>query len=106
MSALAGAGKSAIGLLSLHHEFNRTGKEYGDGPAWIARSVGYLDKVLPQQAITAFPHQNLWLVVQGSTKEEESVARRIAAQTGAAPTILLRNSGAARPPNPRAAVSG
>jgi len=89
-SALAKESGDAIGLLSLHREFNRARKEYGEGPAWIVRSVGYLDKELPQHGSVAFPHQKLWLVVQGATKDEELAARRIAAQTGAATVIVAR----------------
>lgn len=77
-------------MLSLHREFNRARKEYGEGPAWIARSVEYLDQVLPQHGGTLFPHQKLWLVVQGSSKDEELAARRLAAQTGAGAVIVAR----------------
>src|SRR5262249_30490026 len=86
----AGSSLDGIGVLSLHHEFNRARKEYGDGPAWIPRCVDYLDRVVPANRGTAFPHQKLWLVVQGSTPAEEAAARRAAAQTGAGTVIVAR----------------
>jgi len=89
-STLVKSSGDAVGLLSLHREFSRTHKEYGEGPAWIARAVDYVDKTLPQQGGAAFPHQKLWLVVQGATKDEELAARRIAAQTGAGAVIVAR----------------
>ncbi len=89
-TALAKLGEEPIGLLSLHREFKRARKEYGEGPAWIVRPVSYLDKVLPQFAGAPIPHQRLWLVVQGSTKDEELAARRIAAQTGVGSVIVAR----------------
>ena len=89
-SALVKDSTDAVGLLSLHREFSRTHKEYGEGPAWIARSVDYVDKTLPQHGGAAYPHRKLWLVVQGATKEEELAARRIAAQTGAGMVIVAR----------------
>jgi hypothetical protein len=89
-SALVKGSGDPVGLLSLHREFSRTQKEYGDGPGWIAHAVDYVDKTLPQHGGAAFPHQKLWLVVQGSTKDEELAARRIAAQTGAGAVIVAR----------------
>ena len=89
-SALAGAGREPIGILSLHREFNRARKEYGEGPAWVARPVAYLDRILPANGGAVFPHQKLWLVVQGATPEEESAARRAAAQVGAGTVIVAR----------------
>ena len=89
-SALAASGSDPIALLALHREFNRARKEYGESPAWIARSVAYLDNVLPRFGGTAYRHQKLWLVVQGATPEEEMGARRAAAQTGASTVIVAR----------------
>ena len=89
-SALTRGAAGPIGLLSLHKEFERARKEYGDGPAWVSRSVDYLDQVLPAHGGTFFQHQKLWLVVQGATRDEELAARRIAAQCGVGAVICSR----------------
>src|SRR5206468_11643313 len=90
-SALLQTGAAApVGLLTLHRELSRARKEYGEDAGWISRSVAYVDHVLPQHGGAIFPHRKLWLIVQGTNRDEELAARRIAAQTGAGTVVVAR----------------
>ena len=92
-SALVRAHHGAIALLGLHHELNRTDAELGEGPEWVAQTVAYLDSLPPQNdglVAGQFSHGNLWLVVQGVTREEESTARRAAIRSGAGGVVVAR----------------
>jgi len=80
----------AIALLALPYEFARTNAALTHGTDWIAQPVTYLDETLPKNDGTRFPHERLWIVVEGRTPDEELAARKAAARTGAANVILTR----------------
>jgi len=80
----------AIALLALPNEFARTNATFTHGTGWIAQPVTYLDETLPKNGGTPFPHERLWIVVEGRTPEDELAARRAAARTGATNVILTR----------------
>jgi hypothetical protein len=75
-SALHAVHRGPTGVLLLHRELQRDRKEYGGPGGWITQAMKYLD----EQTVKAFPHQGLWMVVQGYdvSAEEEAAARRAA----------------------------
>jgi len=80
----------SIALLATHRQLARTNSAFAHGSAWVTDTVAYLDEVVPKNGGTLFPHDRLWIVVEGETREEELVARRAAARTGAADVIVAR----------------
>jgi hypothetical protein len=80
----------AIALLALHNQLGRTNAAFAHGPGWVDRPVAYLDETLPKNGGSLFPHDRLWLVVEGRTREEESAARKAAAGTGSAGVVVAR----------------
>ena len=82
--------RHAVALLALHNDLARTNTTFAHGPAWIPRTLAYLDETLRQEAKTSFPRARTWLVVQGTTRDEESAARKSALATGAANVIISR----------------
>ena len=79
-----------VALLALHQQLARTNAAFAYGPKWVERAVHYLDETLPQNGGVRFPHDRLWIVVEGRTREEELMARKAAARTGAANVVLAR----------------
>jgi hypothetical protein len=88
--SLAKNHRHPVALLALHNNFARTNAAFAQGPAWVPRTIVYLDDTLRQETKTSFPRARLWLVVQGATRDEERFARTIASDTGAANVILSR----------------
>jgi hypothetical protein len=81
---------NAIALLALPYQFARTNAAFTHGAAWIEQPVAYLDETLPKNGGARFPHERLWVVVEGSAPDEELAARKAALQTGAANIIVTR----------------
>jgi hypothetical protein len=81
---------NAIALLALPYQFGRTNAAFTHGVAWVAQPAAYLDETLPKNGGARFPHERLWLVVEGSGPDEELAARKAALQTGAANIIVAR----------------
>lgn len=69
-----------LGLFTAEYACGRDTRFYGGPGGWIAAAVGYLDgtHVVSQQP--ALPHDQLWLVVQGTPKNADAEA---AARTAA-----------------------
>jgi hypothetical protein len=79
-----------VALLALHNDFARTNAAFAQGPAWVPRTVAYLEDTLREEGKTSFPRSRLWLVVQGVTRDEERSARKSAANARAANVIVSR----------------
>jgi hypothetical protein len=88
-SALATESSGPIAILALHAAFQRTEPAFGGGPGWVTNAIGYLNQTLPANGGKTVRADQLWAVVQGSA-DEEAVARKMAAQTGAAAVIVAR----------------
>lgn len=90
---LVADGNSAIGLLVLQKELERTGPFYA-ASNWVPKAVEYLDTIPVQQGKTALPHERLWLVLQGvgASAEDQAAARTAAleANPGAILVALTR----------------
>jgi hypothetical protein len=80
----------AVALLAIHNQLGRTNAAFAHGPAWVEEAVSYLDETLPKNGGALFPHERLWVVVEGRTREEELAARRAAGRTGASRVIVAR----------------
>ena len=89
-SALLDANTGPVGLLGLHREFERGSGLYGSGAGWLTNAVAYLDNIPPANGGNALARNRLWLVIQGKDAVEESAARQIAKQLGAATTLVAR----------------
>jgi hypothetical protein len=89
-SALPDTHTGPVGLLGLHREFERGSGLYGSDAGWLTNAVAYLDSVPPANRGKALSRDRLWLVIQGKDAAEESAARQIAKQLGAATTIVAR----------------
>jgi len=61
-----------LGLLTAQQACGRDAKFYGGPSGWIAASVGYLDNTSLSPQTRGVPHDQLWLVVQGSSEHEEA----------------------------------
>jgi hypothetical protein len=81
---------NAIALLALPYQLGRTNQAFTYGTAWIEQPVVYLDETLPKNGGVRFPHERLWMVVEGGTSGEESAARKAAVRSGAANVIVTR----------------
>jgi hypothetical protein len=79
-----------VALLALHNDFARTNAAFAQGPAWVSRTVAYLDDTLRAEGKPSFPRARLWLVVQGATPDEERSSRKAAANTRVANVIVSR----------------
>jgi hypothetical protein len=79
-----------VALLALHNDFARTNLAFAHGPAWIPRTLAYLDDTLREETKTSFPRERTWLVVQGATHDDEHAARKAAVGTGAANVVVSR----------------
>jgi hypothetical protein len=79
-----------VALLAVHDQLARTNAAFAHGPAWVEDAVSYLDETLPKNGGTIFPHQRLWIVVEGRTREEEMAARHAAGRTAASQVIVAR----------------
>jgi hypothetical protein len=82
-------GHSAVGLLVLQKELQRTGALYG-AASWIPKAVDYIDTIPARQGKKALPHDRLWLVVQGDgvSEPEQAAARTAALQTNPAAVLV------------------
>jgi hypothetical protein len=76
---LVEAGNTAVGLLVLQRELERTGPLYA-AASWIPKAVEYVDTIPAREGKTVLPHERLWLVVQGAdvTAEYQAAARAAA----------------------------
>jgi hypothetical protein len=79
-----------VALLALHNDFFRTNAAFAQGPAWVPRTMAYLEDTLLQETKTSFPRARTWLVVQGTSPQEERAARKAAANARAANVIVSR----------------
>jgi hypothetical protein len=79
-----------VALLALHNDFARTNAAFAQGPAWVPRTVGYLEDTLRQEAKTSFPRTRTWVVVKGANSQEEQAARKAAANARVANVIVSR----------------
>jgi hypothetical protein len=82
-------GSSAVGLLVLQNELERTGPLYA-GASWIPKAVEYVDTIPAQQGKKILPHERLWLVVQGTgvSAAEQAAARAAALKTNTAAILV------------------
>lgn len=79
-----------VALLALHNDFARTNAAFAQGPAWVPRTIAYVEDTLLHEAKTSFPRARTWLVVQGANASEERAARKAAANARAANVIVSR----------------
>src|SRR2546427_5711414 len=89
-SALVSGHDGPIGLLALHTALQRTQKEFGGGPGWVANAIAYLDQTLPANGGRAISSDRLWVVVAGSQTPDETIARELAAKAGVGAVIVAR----------------
>jgi hypothetical protein len=82
-------GSSAVGLLVLQKELERTGPRYA-AASWIPKSVEYIDTIPVRQGKKALAHDRLWLVVQGAgvSVAEQATAREAALKTNPAAVLV------------------
>lgn len=70
---------SAIGLLVLQQELERTGLLYMNA-SWIPKAVEYIDTIPARNGSQPLPHDRLWLIIQGvGLSADEQAASRAAA---------------------------
>ncbi len=72
LRAFADVYSGPLGLLTAQQACGRDAKFYGGPSGWIAASVGYLDNTSLSPQRRGVPHDQLWLVVQGSSEHEEA----------------------------------
>ena len=89
-SALASGHDNPLGLLALHHAFQRTTKEFGGGPGWVTNAIAYLNKTLPAHGGQTFPSARLWVVVEDAGNAERVSARELATKAGVGAVIVAR----------------
>src|SRR5262245_38376340 len=88
-SSLIGEGKSAVGLLALQGELERSRAPYSSA-SWVPRAVEYLDSIPIKHGGKALPHDRLWVVVQGYgvSVAEQAAARTAAKQVNPAAVLV------------------
>ena len=89
-SALASEQKEPMGLLTVHTALQRTQAEFGGGPGWVTNAIGYVDQTVPKNGGKAISSDRLWVVIDGSQKAPESIARNLAANAGVGAVIVAR----------------
>jgi len=81
-------GDSAVGLLVLQKELERSGALYAAN-SWIPKAVAYVDTIPAQQGKKVLPHDRLWLVVQGEGVSAVGQAAARAAALKTSPAAVL-----------------
>lgn len=89
-SALASEHKGPMGLLTVHTALQRTQTEFGGGPGWVTNAIGYVDQTVPKKGGKAVPNDRLWVIIDGSQKAPESIARKLAANAGVGGVVVAR----------------
>lgn len=81
-----------LGLLTAQEASGRDAEFYGGPTGWIPASVGYLDATSLTPTTRGVPHENLWLVVQGtaSDRDTEAAARTVALRLRPGAVIVAR----------------
>ena len=79
-----------MGLLTVHTALQRTQTEFGGGPGWVTNAIGYVDQTVPKNGGKAISSDRLWVVIDGSQKAPENIARKLAANAGVAAVIVAR----------------
>jgi hypothetical protein len=92
LQMLLDAHAGPLGLLVAQQACERDSKFYGSPTGWIAASVDYLDDVILSPTRRGVPHENLWLVVQGTpeNRDTEAAARAVALGLGPGAIIVAR----------------
>jgi hypothetical protein len=92
LAALLDAHAGPLGLLVCEEDAGRDAKHYGGPGGWVAASVKYLDGTRLGSQKRVPPHDNLWLVVQGTPEPSsaETAARRAANGLHAGAVIVAR----------------
>jgi len=92
LAALLDAHAGPLGLLVCEEDAGRASRLYGGPGGWVAASVKYLDgtSLGPQKRVP--PHDDLWLVVQGTPQPSagETAARAAAHRLHAGSVIVAR----------------
>jgi hypothetical protein len=80
--------RGPVALLALHKEFRRNRTEYGGTAGWINHVVGYVSR----KELKSPADSKLWVVIQGFgvEAEEETAARRAAAEVGVDTVLVAR----------------
>ena len=89
-SALVSGHDGPIGLLALHTALQRTQKEFGGGPGWVANAIAYLDQTLPGHGGKIVSADRLWVVVEDTPRAGTATARELAAKAGVGAVIVAR----------------
>ena len=71
LRALVDAHPQPLGLLTAQQSCGRDAEIYGGPTGWISASVAYLDSI-SLAPVRRLPHEQLWLVVQGTAKNRET----------------------------------
>ena len=81
-----------LGLLTAQQACERDAKFYGGLAGWIPASVNYLDAIPLTPTTRGVPHEQLWLVVQGTDKnlDTEASARNAALSLQPGAVIVAR----------------
>ncbi len=74
LRALVEVHSGPLGLLTAQHACGREAHFYGGPAGWIAASVEYLDGASWSLERQGIPHDQLWLVVQGTSAPDQSEA--------------------------------
>ena len=89
-SAVTAGHQGPIGLLALHTPLHRTRNEFGGGPGWVTNAIGYLNQTLPANGGKPISPERLWVVIEGSQKHDEALARKAAVKAGVGAVIVAR----------------
>ena len=94
LRALMDAHRGPLGLLTAEYACGRDARFYGGPGGWIASAVGYLDSTHVVSHKPALPHDQLWLVVQGTPEnaDAEAAARNAAHKLDPGAVIVARVS--------------
>src|SRR2546425_4109625 len=79
-SAVTAGHEGPIGLLALHTPLHRTRNEFGGGPGWVTNAIGYLNQTLPANGGKPISPERLWVVIEGSQKHDQALARKAAGE--------------------------
>ncbi len=92
LQALVAAHPGPLGLLAAERACGRDAGHYGGPGGWIAATVGYLDTTTLAAGKPPVPHDQLWLVVQGTPASagSETAARSAAHRQHPAAVIIAR----------------
>ena len=89
LRALVDAHPQPLGLLTAQQSCGRDAEFYGGPTGWISASVAYLDGISLAPTRQGVPHEQLWLVVQGTPKNRETEAAARAAALNLQPGAVI-----------------